>query len=137
VIDIFVQSQISSAESRVPSSESRNSELGTWGSGFGTWGSGFGTWHLGQKFDLHIFDRYLCPVSNIKSRVPSSGFRDSVHGTRGLALGTWGQKFDCHIFVSLSGHRCQVLSSEFHVSGLDTRHSEFRVWHGEISHLYL
>jgi hypothetical protein len=119
VIDIFVQSQISRPESR-------NLELGTWG-------SGCGTWHLGQKFDLHIFDRYLCPISNIKSWVPSSWFRDSVHGTQGLALGTWGQKFeeikkfDCHIFdrylYPVSNIKSQVPSSRFWHSALGTRHS--------------
>jgi hypothetical protein len=69
-------------EPRVLGAESRNSELGTRG-------LGFGTWHLGQKFDVHIFDRYLCPVSSPEFRVPGVRTWDSAPGTWHLGFGTW------------------------------------------------
>jgi hypothetical protein len=72
-------SQVPSAEPQTPSSEFQISGVGTRHSGFGVRCLALGTWdknwRRSKTFHFHIFDRYLRPVSNIKSRVPSSEFR--------------------------------------------------------------
>jgi hypothetical protein len=82
--------QTPNTEPRVPGAKSWNLELGTQGLGFRVRHLAPGTkiWE-DQKNLIFTFLIDICPVSNIKSQVPSSEFQVSGLGTRHPALGVW------------------------------------------------